>query len=138
MGLIDELRNVANPNRQASEPTETALRTNPFTGPIAGISDAVAFSEDEEIDNPLIDEDSTADAVFDTVWEGHGGDTVDVRGPALFGTEGSVADVVVQREGETRSAAETKTTLLIYAVIAGVALFLLAPLIELVTEIVAQ
>ena len=59
------------------------------------------------------------------------GDTADVFGPALWGDEGSVADTVVDVEGEEHGAGETKTTVLMYAVVAVVVLYLLAPLLEL-------
>lgn len=134
MGVLEEIQAVADPTRQASDSTERLIRINPLTAGYAGVADAVAFSQDGRVDNPLIDETSTADTVFDTVWEGHDGDTVDVLGPAMFGTEGSVADVLVRRQGETQSLEETKTSALLVGIVALVVLYLLGPILGPVLE----
>ena len=81
--------------------------------------------------------------VFDTVSD-YGGtwggseDSVDVLGPALFGAEGSVVDVLVQRQGEERSARESSTKLLLYGVVALVVLYVLAPLFEFGAALVGE
>ncbi|WP_410765794.1 hypothetical protein [Haloferax sp. DFSO60] len=58
-------------------------------------------------------------------------DSIDLFGPGLWGSEGSVVDVVAEREGETHSAAETKTKILLIAVGSLVVLYLVSPLLEL-------
>lgn len=128
-GVREELEAVVDPSEQASDRTETLLRTNPFTGPVAGISDAIAFSRDGEIDNPTLDEDSTADTAFDVIWSGHDGDSVDVVGPAVFGEEGSVADVLTQVEGEETSTAEMTTSLLLLGGVVLVVVWIVAPIL---------
>lgn len=76
-------------------------------------------------------------AEYDGTWGGQE-DSVDVLGPALFGTEGSVADVLVDREGETTSSEETWTKLLLAGFVALVVLYLIRPFLmagaALVTE----
>ncbi|WP_049907493.1 hypothetical protein [Haloferax elongans] len=74
--------------------------------------------------------------VYDTMMDYDGTlngreDSVDVFGPSLWGSEGSVVDVVVEREGETHGAAETKTKLLLVVVGSLVVLYLVAPLVQL-------
>lgn len=68
---------------------------------------------------------------YDGEWGGEE-DSIDLAGPAAWGTEGSVGDAAVDREGEERSPEEAKTKLLIWAGLAGVGLYLLAPVLELV------
>lgn len=65
-------------------------------------------------------------------------DSVDLFGPALFGTEGSVVDVLVDREGETTGSAETKTKLLLFGVVALVVLYLVRPILEVVAGVVTE
>lgn len=77
-----------------------------------------------------------ARSAYDTIMQYDGtlngsSDSNDVIGPGLWGSEGSAADVAVDTEGEEHGAAETKTTLLLYGVIAAVFLYLLAPLLEI-------
>lgn len=68
------------------------------------------------------------DNLFDYQGEWGGeSDSVDVVGPPVFGAEGSVLDVLVQREGETHGSRETTTTALVYGALALVVLFVLGP-----------
>lgn len=73
--------------------------------------------------------------LYDTLFEYDGtlngeSDSADVFGPGLWGSEGSIGDVAVDVDGEEHSPAETKTTWMLYAVVAAVFLYLLAPLLE--------
>ena len=61
-------------------------------------------------------------------------DTADVFGP----TVGGVADAVVDVEGETHGSEETKARWLIYAAVAAVALYLLAPVLDLLAGVTGE
>lgn len=58
-------------------------------------------------------------------------DTVDLLGPTAWGMEGSVADVLADRQGEQHGASETKTKLLLWLLVFAVGLYLLAPILQL-------
>lgn len=98
------------------------------------VSDLTGSSE-AEVRNDFVATGAARTAVdtaydYEGTWGGQE-DTADLVGPAAWGTEGSVTDAAVDRAGEEKSAEERKTKLLIYAAIAAVALYLLAPLLEL-------
>lgn len=72
--------------------------------------------------------------LFDTVSDyrgewGGSDDSVDIVGPAAWGAEGSVVDVLVQREGEEHSARESSTTMLVYGAVALAVLWVVAPIV---------
>ncbi|ELZ94909.1 hypothetical protein C440_07532 [Haloferax mucosum ATCC BAA-1512] len=92
--------------------------------------DGIAGSTDEWVSrNPV------TDGAIDLVWSGHDGDSIDVFGPGLWGSEGSVVDVVVDREGETHGG-ETTTKLMLFGAVALVVLYLVRPLLTVLAEVV--
>lgn len=74
---------------------------------------------------------------YEGTWGGEE-DGADALGPALWGTEGSVADALVDEDGEETSPEEVKTRLFVWALVAGVALYLLAPLLEVVAGVTGE
>lgn len=81
--------------------------------------------------------------VFDTVTDyrgewGGSEDSVDIVGPAAFGAEGSVLDVLVSTDGEEHGARETSTKLLLLGVAALVVLYLVSPLLEVGAAVLGE
>jgi hypothetical protein len=64
-------------------------------------------------------------------------DDTNLLGPGVTG-EGSVTDVLIDRSGERRSAAESKTKLFLLLVAGGIGLYLLKPLLELLSGVAGE
>lgn len=82
----------------------------------------------------------TVREVYDTVFEYDGTlngtpDSTDVMGPGLWGSEGSVADVVVEEDGEDHGSEEIKTRLLIYGAAVLLVLWVLSDYVDLAADL---
>jgi len=142
MGVLDGLANTAgnvaggvgSTVGGAAGAVGGAIDSTPITpGPNAGgVGDYYLGKTDEWF--AQTGPGNTVDTVKDIVGSGHEDDTIDVFGPALFGTEASVADVATTREGEDRSGDRSGRKWVLALVVVGV-LVAAAPVLRLATEV---
>lgn len=127
----------------ADDPAEAVLRYQ-----VGGLSYAesvvsgVTGSSEQEVRNDHVARGGVRN-LLDTVYEYEGtwggtADSVDLAGPAAWGTEGSVRDVLVDEQGETSSPEETKTKLLLGGVLVLVVLYLVRPLLEVAAGVTGE
>jgi hypothetical protein len=146
MGVLESIRNQFDdepgggflergPVGESSNPVETSYRAS--TGLIDWGTAAVTGDREDFVLT------GASRTVYDTIAEYRGTwggqeDTVDVVGPALFGTEASVADVLVDTEGETHGSAETWTKLLLGGAVLLVVLYLIRPLLSMAAAVLEE
>ncbi|SFR37112.1 hypothetical protein SAMN04487947_0562 [Halogeometricum rufum] len=124
MGLYQTVAGVADHLAGSTDEAVGRATEAAGEGDWAGVGDHLAGDVDEAASRGPVD------TVIDVAWSGHDGDTIDVFGPTAWGTEGSVADVAVDEEGESHQG-EMGTTLFLVGVVLLLVLWLLRPLLEL-------